>query len=172
MHANTKHDIPGYMRSLHPVPQALAGNPPITPRESQFPIHPAVTEYQQNLTSAVNKSGPQAIAGNQLITARESRVNIPPAVTEYQQNLRSAVSNPVPQAQIQSAIPPVVTEHQPNVKGAEHLPTPPAVSSYQPFFFFFFFRREGPKTEGTGAKPLIFPPPWGLYSFCCPAPQH
>ena len=36
----------------------------------------------------------------------------------------------------------------------------------------FFCRRGRPKTEGTGAKPLIFPPPWGLYSFCCPAPQH
>ena len=37
----------------------------------------------------------------------------------------------------------------------------------------FFFRTGGrPKTEGTGAKPLIFPPPWGLYSFRCPAPQH
>ena len=36
----------------------------------------------------------------------------------------------------------------------------------------FFCRRGRPKTKGTGAKPLIFPPPWGLYSFRCPAPQH
>ena len=32
------------------------------------------------------------------------------------------------------------------------------ILSNQPFFL--------------GAKPLIFPPPWGLYSFRCPAPQH
>ena len=36
----------------------------------------------------------------------------------------------------------------------------------------FFCRRGRPKTEGTGAKPLIFPPPWGLNSFRCPAPQY
>ena len=35
----------------------------------------------------------------------------------------------------------------------------------------FFCRRGRPKTEGTGARPLIFQPPWDLYSFRCPAPR-
>ena len=37
--------------------------------------------------------------------------------------------------------------------------------------YCFFCRRGRPKTEGTGAKPLIFPPPWGLYSFCLKLPR-
>ena len=47
---------------------------------------------------------------------------------------------------------------------------PPLIRGTGPFLFSFFLEEGASEDRGNRSKPLIFPPPWGLYSFRCPVP--